>query len=55
MTDPLRKLIMAHEDAGVIQKLAMAEGMATMYEDGLLKVIQGSTTLEEVLRVTAEI
>ncbi len=55
MTDPLRKLIMAHEDAGVIQKLAMAEGMATMYEDGLLKVIQGSTTLEEVLRVTSEI
>ncbi len=55
MTDPLRKLIMAHEDAGVIQKLAMAEGMATMYEDGLLKVIQGSTTLEEVLRVTAEV
>jgi general secretion pathway protein E len=55
MTDPLRKLIMAHEDAGVIQKLAMAEGMTTMYEDGLLKVIQGSTTLEEVLRVTAEV
>jgi general secretion pathway protein E len=55
MTDPIRKLIMAHEDAGVIQKLAMAEGMTTMYEDGLVKVMQGATTLEEVLRVTAEV
>ncbi|MGR8998836.1 MAG: type II secretion system ATPase GspE, partial [Gammaproteobacteria bacterium] len=54
MTDPIRKLIMAHEDAGAIQKQAMAEGMATMYEDGLVKVMQGNTTLEEVLRVTAE-
>jgi len=55
MTDPIRKLIMAHEDAGVIQKLAMEEGMTTMYEDGLVKVLQGITTLEEVMRVTAEV
>jgi general secretion pathway protein E len=54
MTDPIRKLVMAHEEAGVIQKLAMDEGMATMYEDGLAKVVKGITTLEEVLRVTTE-
>lgn len=54
MTDPLRKLIMAHEEAGAIQKLAMKEGMATLYENGLEKVVQGVTTLEEVLRVTSE-
>lgn len=54
MTDPLRKLIMAHEEAGEIQKLAIEEGMRTMYEDGLDKVVQGVTTLEEVLRVTTE-
>jgi general secretion pathway protein E len=54
MTDPIRKLIMAHEEAGAIQKLAMQEGMATLYENGLDKVIQGITTLEEVLRVTSE-
>ena len=35
MTDPIRKLIMAHEEAGEIQKLAIEEGMRTMYEDGL--------------------
>ncbi|MGR8952598.1 MAG: GspE/PulE family protein, partial [Gammaproteobacteria bacterium] len=54
MTDPIRKLVMAHEEAGEILKLAIEEGMATMYEDGLAKVVQGLTTLEEVLRVTTE-
>ena len=54
MTDPVRKLIMEHEEAGAIQKLAIAEGMQTLYENGLVKVIQGITTLEEVMRVTSE-
>ena len=54
MTDPIRKLIMAHEEAGSIQKLAIEEGMQTLYENGLTKVVQGVTTLEEVMRVTAE-
>jgi general secretion pathway protein E len=54
MTDPIRKLIMAHEEAGEIHKLAIEEGMRTMYEDGLAKVVNGVTTLEEVLRVTTE-
>ena len=38
MTDSIRKLIMAHEEAGAIQKLAVAEGMQTLYENGLVKV-----------------
>ncbi len=54
MTDPLRKLIMAHEEAGAIQRLAIEEGMTTMYENGLIKALQGITTIEEVLRVTSE-
>jgi general secretion pathway protein E len=54
MTDPLRKLIMAHEEAGAIQKLAIDEGMSTMFENGLTKAIQGVTTIEEVMRVTSE-
>ena len=55
MSDPIRKLIMAHEEAGAIQKLAIEEGMQTLYENGLVKVMQGITTLEEVMRVTTEI
>jgi general secretion pathway protein E len=54
MTDPIRKLIMAHEEAGTIQKLAVEEGMSTMFENGLTKAIQGLTTIEEVMRVTSE-
>jgi general secretion pathway protein E len=45
---------MAHEEAGTIQKLAITEGMQTLYENGLVKVIEGITTLEEVMRVTSE-
>lgn len=54
MTDEIRKLVMNHEEAGVIQDQAIKQGMLTMYEDGLLKSTQGITTLEEVLRVTTE-
>jgi len=54
MTDPIRKLIMAHEEAGAIQKLAIEEGMTTMFENGLTKAIEGVTTIEEVMRVTSE-
>ena len=54
MTDPIRKLIMAHEEAGAIQKLAIEEGMTTMFENGLTKAIEGVSTIEEVMRVTSE-
>jgi general secretion pathway protein E len=54
MTDPIRKLIMAHEEAGTIQKLAIEQGMVTMSDDGLQKALQGITTIEEVMRVTTE-
>jgi type II secretory ATPase GspE/PulE/Tfp pilus assembly ATPase PilB-like protein len=33
-------------------RLAREHGMRTMFEDGLLKVVQGITTMEELLRVT---
>jgi len=54
MTDPIRRLIMNHATSGEIQDLAVKEGMRTMYQDGLTKCLQGSTTLDEVLRVTQE-
>jgi len=53
MSHAINKLIMAHEDADAIQQLAITEGMMTLYENGLVKVMQGVTTLEEVLRVTS--
>jgi general secretion pathway protein E len=45
---------MNHATSGEIQDLAVAEGMRTMYQDGLEKCLSGMTTLDEVLRVTQE-
>jgi general secretion pathway protein E len=54
MTDPIRKLVLGHATATEIQRVAMQEGMATMYEDGLRKALDGRTTIEEVLRVAED-
>jgi general secretion pathway protein E len=54
MTEPLRRLVMQHSDMNKLEEQARAEGMRTMYEDGLVKSLQGQTTIEEVLRVTSE-
>lgn len=47
-------LITTKATADEIQKLAISQGMSTMQEDGLMKALQGLTTIEEVLRVTRE-
>ena len=54
MTDALRSLIMRHATATELREAAIAEGMETMYENGLKKAVEGVTTIEEVLRVTRE-
>jgi len=54
MTDSIRRLIMQQATSGEIHDMAVQQGMRTMYQDGLIKCLQGVTTLEEVLRVTQE-
>ncbi|HEX7558460.1 MAG TPA: type II/IV secretion system protein, partial [Usitatibacter sp.] len=54
MTDSIRSLIMRHATAGDLRAAAVAEGMETMFENGLRKSLAGITTIEEVLRVTRE-
>ncbi|MEO7431342.1 MAG: type II secretion system protein GspE, partial [Dokdonella sp.] len=54
MSDPIRRQIMQHAGMGDIEQQARTEGMRTMYEDGLVKAMQGHTTIEEILRVTQE-
>ncbi|HZT89852.1 MAG TPA: ATPase, T2SS/T4P/T4SS family [Stellaceae bacterium] len=54
VSDTIRRLVLAHAEAREIQRAAVEEGMRTMYEDGLLKVLGGTTTLDEVLRVTRD-
>jgi general secretion pathway protein E len=54
LNDEIRKLIMANADAVEITKAARRNGMRSLREDGWMKVRQGVTTAEEVLRVTQE-
>jgi type II secretory ATPase GspE/PulE/Tfp pilus assembly ATPase PilB-like protein len=53
VTNNIRKLITQKADANIILKQAIKDyDMTTMLDDGLKKVIQGVTSIEEVLRVT---
>lgn len=52
VSDGIRKLIMSGTDAATIKELAVKEGMKTLLQDGIEKVVKGLTTLEEVLRVS---
>jgi type IV pilus assembly protein PilB len=52
ITKAIRDLITKRQDSDVILQKAIQEGMTTMLDDGLEKVFQGLTTIEEVLRVT---
>ena len=52
VTPVIRKLINEKNDADTIGKAAVKEGMTVMIDDGLIKISQGVTTIEEVLRVT---
>jgi type IV pilus assembly protein PilB len=53
-SEKITKLILEQTDATSIENQAIAEGMITMKQEGYLKVLQGQTTIEEVLRVAQE-
>lgn len=54
MDEALRHAIMERATASEIQAIAKQSGMRTMIEDGIEKVRQGITTLDEVIRVARE-
>ncbi|HEX6808298.1 MAG TPA: ATPase, T2SS/T4P/T4SS family [Gemmatimonadaceae bacterium] len=53
MTPRVRKLILQNVGAVEIREAAIADGMLTLRMDGMLKVMKGITTLEQVIRETA--
>jgi type IV pilus assembly protein PilB len=53
MTPKVRKLVMQSVGAAEIQKGAVEDGMLTLRMDGLLKVMKGICTLDQVIRETA--
>jgi type II secretory ATPase GspE/PulE/Tfp pilus assembly ATPase PilB-like protein len=54
MTDSLATIILKEPSEAQILTEAKSQGMITMKQDGILKVLKGITTIEEVLRVAEE-
>ncbi len=52
--DSMRRAILDGLDASALHNKGIARGMHTLYEDGLLKVAAGITSLDELLRVTQD-
>lgn len=50
--EKLKELIFERASAAEIKRIARMEGMKTLRESGITKVLEGVTTLEEVIRVT---
>jgi type II secretory ATPase GspE/PulE/Tfp pilus assembly ATPase PilB-like protein len=54
ITEDIRRLAIRNADASEIKAEAIAQGMRTLRDDGAHKVLSGLSTMEEVVRVTAE-
>jgi type IV pilus assembly protein PilB len=54
MTPKIREMTFKQASTVEIRKAARAEGMSTLYADGIRKVLRGLTTIEEVMRVARE-
>ncbi len=54
ISEEVRRLAIRNADAGQIKAAAVEGGMRTLRDDGAHKVLQGITSIEEVMRVTAE-
>ncbi|MFZ1248971.1 MAG: GspE/PulE family protein [Candidatus Saccharimonadales bacterium] len=53
-TETIQQLIVSNATSEKIQSQAIEDGMLTMQIDGLVKALRGQTSMEEILRVTAE-
>jgi general secretion pathway protein E len=54
LDDEIQRAILDGSDANQLREVARAKGMATLYEDGMRKVLAGQTSIDEVLRVTQD-
>ena len=54
INDEIRHMILTKMDSNKIKNRAIQKGMRTLRDDGARKVINGTTSMEEILRVTQE-
>jgi type IV pilus assembly protein PilB len=52
ITEALRDMILKSASTAELREQAQRDGMKTLRQSGLMKVLEGTTTVEEVLRVT---
>ena len=50
-SDAMKSFIRKRKETDIIRELAVAEGMTTLKQDGILKVMQGLTEIQEIRRV----
>ena len=50
----IEKFILTNPPVSSVRDLAIKKGMVTMYQSGLIDVVMGNTTLQEILRVVEE-
>jgi general secretion pathway protein E len=54
-SDEVRRLILGRSTMQEIHRVAAAEGMRSMYQDGVAKAVRGITSIEEVMRATRDV
>ena len=54
MNDDIKNMVLERASSGAIKHKAQKQGMITLLDDGIKKVREGLTTVEEVLKVTQE-
>jgi type IV pilus assembly protein PilB len=52
ISEELRDAILKNASTAELRSMAQSQGMRSLRQAGLMKVIEGTTTVEEVLRVT---
>ncbi len=51
ISENIKKAIVGREDASYLRNLAMKENMQSLYQDGMVKVAEGLTSLQEAMRI----
>ncbi|MEK7595818.1 MAG: ATPase, T2SS/T4P/T4SS family [Patescibacteria group bacterium] len=54
MNEKVSRMVLEHKPSSEIETQAVSDGMLTLIQDGYLKVLEGVTTIEEVLRVAKD-
>ncbi len=54
ISEAIVELMLNNKSSGEIERKAVEEGMVTLMQDGVMKTLEGLTTIEEILRVARE-